>query len=70
MRRSNLRRQKYSLKSLLSENVNESTRQTRMSELFVLLLNDESRWVRLSAYQELGKFIASFTHHKEQEGMF
>ena len=42
-----------------------------MSELFVLLLNDESRWVRLSAYQELGKFIASFTHHKEQEeGLF
>ena len=58
-------------KSLLSENVSESTRQTRMSELFVLLLNDESRWVRLSAYQELGKFIASFTHHKEQEeGLF
>ena len=42
-----------------------------MSELFVLLLNDESRWVRLSAYQELGKFIASFTHHKEkEEGLF
>lgn len=58
--------------SLLSDNVSEQTRQTKMSELFVLLLNDESRWVRLSAYQELGKFIASFTHnttHEEDESI-
>lgn len=28
--------------------------------MFVDLLNDESRWVRISSYQELGKFIATF----------
>ena len=47
--------------SQLSAVVSESSRNDRMSEMFVKLLNDESRWVRLAAYQELGKFIASFT---------
>ena len=52
--------------SLLSEMVSDESRKNVMSELFVKLLNDESRWVRLSAYQELGKFIASFTHNKDK----
>ena len=47
--------------SQLSSVVSESSRNDQMSEMFVKLLNDESRWVRLAAYQELGKFIASFT---------
>ena len=45
----------------MSSVVSESSRNDQMSEMFVKLLNDESRWVRLAAYQELGKFIASFT---------
>ena len=47
--------------SHLSSVVSESSRNDKMSDMFVKLLNDESRWVRLAAYQELGKFIASFT---------
>ena len=33
--------------------------------MFVDLLNDESRWVRISSYQELGKFIATFAKPHE-----
>ena len=37
--------------------------------MFVDLLNDESRWVRISSYQELGKFIATFAkpNHSNDE---
>jgi len=45
--------------------VSMQTKWYTLSPLFVTLLRDESRWVRLAAYQNLGQFIATF--HEENE---
>ena len=35
-------------------------RQTELAPLFVNLLRDQSRWVRMAAFQALGPFISTF----------
>ena len=37
-----------------------SVRKTELSPVFVNLLKDQSRWVRMTAYQALGPFISTF----------
>merc|ERR1719210_2535393 len=37
-----------------------TVRQTELSPLFTNLLKDQSRWVRMTAYQALGPFISTF----------
>ena len=37
-----------------------SVRQTELSPLFINLLRDQSRWVRMAAFQALGPFISTF----------
>merc|ERR1712241_1431843 len=37
-----------------------SVRKSELSPLFVNLLRDQSRWVRMTAYQALGPFISTF----------
>ncbi|XP_064467048.1 serine/threonine-protein phosphatase 4 regulatory subunit 1-like isoform X2 [Ornithodoros turicata] len=36
------------------------TRRTNLAPLFLNLLNDQSRWVRIAAFQALGPFISTF----------
>jgi serine/threonine-protein phosphatase 4 regulatory subunit 1 len=36
------------------------TRRQYLANLFVDLLSDQSRWVRMSAFQQLGPFISTF----------
>lgn len=35
-------------------------RRTRLAQAFAPLLDDQSRWVRMSAFQTLGPFISTF----------
>ena len=37
-----------------------AVRQLELSPLFVNLLRDQSRWVRMAAFQALGPFISTF----------
>ena len=37
-----------------------TVRQTELSPLFINLLRDQSRWVRMAAFQALGPFISTF----------
>ena len=37
-----------------------SVRQSELSPLFINLLRDQSRWVRMAAFQALGPFISTF----------
>ncbi|BFZ19203.1 hypothetical protein BsWGS_22242 [Bradybaena similaris] len=45
------------------------TRRTELANLFVNLLCDQSRWVRMSAFQQLGPFISTFAD-TERTGLF
>merc|ERR1719510_2702736 len=37
-----------------------TVRQSELSPLFINLLKDQSRWVRMAAFQALGPFISTF----------
>ena len=37
-----------------------AVRQSELSPLFINLLRDQSRWVRMAAFQALGPFISTF----------
>ena len=37
-----------------------TVRQAELSPLFINLLRDQSRWVRMAAFQALGPFISTF----------
>lgn len=39
-----------------------SVRKSELSPIFINLLKDQSRWVRMTAYQALGPFISTFAH--------
>lgn len=43
------------------------TREEILTESFVRLLNDNSRWVKISAYKSLGPFIATFIKSSSDE---
>ena len=43
------------------------TRETVLTECFVRLLDDNSRWVKISAYKSLGPFISTFIPQKSDE---
>ena len=45
----------------LSRVVSASKRRNDLGSLFVNLLQDESRWVRMAAFQALGPFISTFS---------
>ncbi|KAH9504961.1 Serine/threonine-protein phosphatase 4 regulatory subunit 1 [Bulinus truncatus] len=45
------------------------TRKNELANLFVNLLCDQSRWVRMSAFQQLGPFISTFAD-AESTGLF
>lgn len=40
------------------------TREEVLTEYFIRLLDDNSRWVKISAYKSLGSFIATFSQDK------
>jgi hypothetical protein len=44
------------------------TRETVLTENFIKLLDDNSRWVKISAYKSLGPFIATFIRQKNELG--
>ncbi|XP_045105779.1 LOW QUALITY PROTEIN: serine/threonine-protein phosphatase 4 regulatory subunit 1-like [Portunus trituberculatus] len=52
-----------------------ATRKDRLSPVFVSLLTDQSRWVRVAAFQNLGPFISTFADpsvtglHYNEEGV-
>ncbi|KAG0719281.1 Serine/threonine-protein phosphatase 4 regulatory subunit 1 [Chionoecetes opilio] len=52
-----------------------NTRKDRLSPVFVSLLTDQSRWVRVAAFQNLGPFISTFADpsvtglHYNEEGV-
>jgi len=43
------------------------TREEILTESFIRLLNDNSRWVKISAYKSLGPFIATFIKSSSDE---
>lgn len=45
----------------ISRVVSQSKRRQDLGVLFVNLLQDESRWVRMAAFQALGPFISTFS---------
>ena len=46
--------------TVFSENVSGRTRREVLSPLYLTCFNDDSRWVKIAAFQNLGKFIATF----------
>jgi hypothetical protein len=46
------------------------TREDILTESFIRLLNDNSRWVKISAYKSLGPFIATFIKSSSDETFF
>ena len=46
--------------TVFSENVPTRTRREVLSPLYLTCFNDDSRWVKIAAFQNLGKFIATF----------
>lgn len=51
----------------LSRVVSATKRRNDLGSLFVNLLQDESRWVRMAAFQALGPFISTFSRAEEIE---
>jgi hypothetical protein len=45
------------------------TRETMLCESFIRLLDDNSRWVKISAYKSLGPFISTFIPSKSDESV-
>ena len=43
------------------------TREQQLTECFIKLLDDNSRWVKISAYKSLGSFIATFSKENVSE---
>ena len=43
-----------------SAHINIQVRKQDLSPLFINLLRDQSRWVRMAAFQALGPFISTF----------
>lgn len=43
-----------------------ATRRQHLADVFVPLLSDQSRWVRVAAYQALGPFISTFADPSTQ----
>ena len=43
------------------------TRETILTEHFIKLLDDNSRWVKISAYKSLGPFISTFIKHNNEK---
>ncbi|XP_067934475.1 serine/threonine-protein phosphatase 4 regulatory subunit 1-like isoform X2 [Watersipora subatra] len=46
----------------VSSSLSPNTRRAELAQLFVGLLCDQSRWVRMSAFQALGPFISTFAN--------
>lgn len=53
----------------LSRVVSPSKRRNDLGSLFVNLLQDESRWVRMAAFQALGPFISTFSKEDGADGL-
>lgn len=45
-------------------------RRNMLTSLFVSLLCDRSRWVRMSAFQQLGPFISTFSSPNNESGLY
>lgn len=45
-------------------------RRNTLASLFVSLLCDRSRWVRMSAFQQLGPFISTFSSPNNESGLY
>ena len=53
--------------SLFASKCSRKTRELILTEHFIRLLDDTSRWVKISAYKSLGSFIATFSRESNDE---
>ena len=53
---------------MISNTIQQSVRVQLLTPLFLQLLNDSSRYVKLAAYQQLGPFITTFQNSDVTEG--
>eukprot|EP00126_Sphaerothecum_destruens_P004409 Sdes_comp18170_c0_seq1m7685 len=52
---------------LVSSSVSDEVRKNELVNLFEVLVTDQSRWVRIAAFAQLGPFIASFPPNSSME---